>query len=86
MAAACARTSAERYVGRPGPPHVTAFAGMRRAPLTDGTQGVNVAPGIWRGVLTPLAAPGLFAVIDRIGAIPNLRKLRLRLSFRVAAD
>jgi ureidoglycolate lyase len=59
---------------------------MRRAPLTDGAQGVNIAPGTWRGVLTLLAAPGLFAVIDRIGAIPNQREHRLRLPFRVAAD
>jgi len=29
-------------------------------------QGINFAPGTWHGVLTPLAAPGLFAVVDRI--------------------
>lgn len=29
-------------------------------------QGVNLRRGTWHGVLTPLRAPGLFAVIDRI--------------------
>lgn len=40
--------------------------------LTDGTQGVNLHRGTWHGVLTPLAAPGRFAVIDRIGHGANL--------------
>ena len=40
--------------------------------LTAPHQGVNFHRGTWHGVLTPLAAPGLFAVIDRIGAEPNL--------------
>ena len=35
-------------------------------------QGVNLLRGTWHGVLTPLHAPGLFAVIDRIGSTPNL--------------
>ena len=30
-------------------------------------QAINFHKGTWHGVLTPLAAPGLFAVIDRIG-------------------
>ena len=29
-------------------------------------QGVNYARGTWHGVLAPLRAPGLFAVVDRI--------------------
>ena len=29
-------------------------------------QGINLRRGVWHGVLTPLHAPGLFAVIDRI--------------------
>ncbi len=37
-------------------------------------QGINIARNIWHGVLTPLAAPGLFAVIDRIGAGSNLEE------------
>jgi ureidoglycolate lyase len=37
-------------------------------------QGINVARNIWHGVLTPLAEPGLFAVIDRIGPGDNLEE------------
>ncbi len=37
-------------------------------------QGVNFHAGTWHGVLTPLAAPGLFAVVDRIGETPNLQE------------
>ncbi|MFK7753092.1 MAG: ureidoglycolate lyase [Sedimentitalea sp.] len=37
-------------------------------------QGVNFHRGTWHGVLTPLAAPGRFAVIDRIGAGDNLEE------------
>lgn len=51
--------------GRPGRP--LAF-------LTDGAQGINLHRGSWHGVLTPLAAPGLFAVVDRIGTTPNLQE------------
>jgi ureidoglycolate lyase len=47
-----------------------------RAFVTDGAQGVNLHRGTWHGVLTPLAAPGLFAVVDRIGATPNLEEHR----------
>ena len=47
----------------PGPVH--AF-------LTRPGQAVNLLRGTWHGVLTPLAAPGLFAVIDRIGPGDNL--------------
>ena len=36
--------------------------------------GVNIHLNIWHGVLTPLYAPGLFTVIDRIGAVGDLRK------------
>lgn len=44
--------------------------------LTDGCQGINLRAGTWHGVLTPLAAPGLFAVIDRIGEGSNLEEFR----------
>ncbi|MFO6465180.1 ureidoglycolate lyase [Jannaschia sp. KMU-145] len=37
-------------------------------------QGINLHRGTWHGVLTPLAAPGLFAVLDRIGAGANLQE------------
>lgn len=51
--------------GVPGPPH--AF-------LTAPGQAVNYHRGTWHGVLTPLHAPGLFAVIDRIGPGANLEE------------
>lgn len=56
------------------------------APDSDGTPGVPLAfettPGqavnyhanVWHGVLTPLSAPGLFAVVDRIGSGENLEE------------
>ena len=47
-----------------------------RAFITDGAQGINLHRGTWHGVLTPLHAPGLFAVVDRIGATPNLQEHR----------
>ena len=50
--------------------------GMPRAFLTNGAQGINLHRGTWHGVLTPLQAPGLFAVLDRIGAGPNLQEYR----------
>ncbi len=37
-------------------------------------QGINIARNTWHGVLTPLHAPGLFAVVDRIGAGANLEE------------
>jgi len=37
-------------------------------------QGVNLLRNTWHGVLTPLAPPGIFAVIDRIGPTPNLEE------------
>lgn len=61
--------------GRPGQP---------RAFLTDGAQGINLRRGTWHGVLTPLSAPGLFAVVDRIGETPNLEEHRYAETFRVA--
>lgn len=47
-----------------------------RAFLTNGAQGINLHRGTWHGVLTPLHAPGLFAVVDRIGPTPNLEEVR----------
>ena len=51
--------------GRPGTP---------RAFLTAPGQGINYHRAVWHGVLAPLAAPGLFAVIDRIGEGANLEE------------
>ena len=48
--------------------------GRPAAFLTAPGQGVNLARGTWHGVLTPLAPPGLFAVIDRIGDGANLEE------------
>ncbi|HMS93715.1 MAG TPA: ureidoglycolate lyase [Tabrizicola sp.] len=53
--------------------------------LTNGAQGINLHRGTWHGVLTPLAAPGLFAVIDRIGASPNLEEHRYATPWTVLA-
>lgn len=47
-----------------------------RAFLTNGAQGINLHRGTWHGVLTPLHAPGLFAVVDRIGPTPNIEEFR----------
>lgn len=40
-------------------------------------QAINIHRNVWHGVLTPLHAPGLFAVVDRIGAGANLEEHRL---------
>ena len=47
-----------------------------RAFVTNGAQGINLHRRTWHGVLTPLSAPGLFAVVDRIGADLNLEEYR----------
>jgi len=56
-----------------------------RAFLTNGAQGINLRRGTWHGVLTPLHAPGLFAVVDRIGPTPNLEEFRYHESWTVIA-
>ncbi|WP_108816202.1 ureidoglycolate lyase [Loktanella sp. Alg231-35] len=48
--------------------------GQPRAFITAPGQGINFARGTWHGVLTPIHAPGLFAVVDRIGEGPNLQE------------
>ena len=40
--------------------------GRPRAWITNGRQGVSYRRGTWHGVLTPLAEPALFAVVDRV--------------------
>ncbi|WP_406720991.1 ureidoglycolate lyase [Thioclava litoralis] len=57
--------------------------GSPRAFLTNGAQAINFHRGIWHGVLTPLAGPGLFAVVDRIGDGKNLEEVRIAPPFRV---
>ena len=48
--------------------------GQPQAFLTAPHTGINIHKNIWHGVLTPLSAPGLFAVIDRIGNDTNLEE------------
>lgn len=55
-------------------PDAGGVPGTPRAFLTVPGQGVNYHRGTWHGVLTPLSAPGLFAVVDRIGTTPNLEE------------
>jgi ureidoglycolate lyase len=57
--------------------------GLPCAFLTNGAQGINLHRGVWHGVLTPLSAPGLFAVIDRIGPGANLQEYPLSAPFSV---
>lgn len=56
-----------------------------RAFLTNGAQGINLHRGTWHGVLTPLHAPGIFAVVDRIGPTPNLEEYRYPQAWTVSA-
>jgi ureidoglycolate lyase len=56
-----------------------------KAFLTDGAQGINLHRGTWHGVLTPLAAPGRFAVVDRIGPGANLEEHRYPAPWTVLA-
>ena len=60
--------------GRPGTP--LAF-------ITQPNMGVNYHANIWHGVLTPLYAPGRFAVIDRIGAGENLEEFWFEEKFMI---
>ena len=48
--------------------------GRPKAFLTETGQGINFHRNTWHGVLTPLAAPGRFAVVDFIGDAPNLEE------------
>ncbi|SES24968.1 ureidoglycolate lyase [Tranquillimonas rosea] len=61
--------------GRPGTP---------RAYVTEPGQAINLHRGTWHGVLTPLHAPGLFAVVDRIGAGDNLEEHWFETPYEVA--
>jgi ureidoglycolate lyase len=58
--------------------------GSVRAFRTEPGQGVNILRNTWHGVLTPLAGPGLFAVIDRVGATANLEQHRFEEPLAVA--
>lgn len=62
--------------GKPGKP---------RAFITAPGQGINLHRGTWHGVLTPLSGPGVFAVIDRIGAGANLEEYILPVSVMISS-
>lgn len=51
--------------------------------LTEPGQAINFFRGTWHGVLTPLHAPGLFAVIDRIGPGANLEEYRFEEPYQI---
>ncbi len=53
-------------------PDAGGVPGAPQAFLTRPGQGVNYRAGTWHAVLMPLARPGLFAVIDRVGEGDNL--------------
>ena len=58
---------------------------MPRAFVTTGAQGINLHRNTWHGVLTPLASPGRFAVIDRIGTGANLQEHWFKTPWQVRA-
>ncbi|MEM8732263.1 MAG: ureidoglycolate lyase [Pseudomonadota bacterium] len=60
--------------------------GLPLAFLTLPGQGVNFHRATWHGVLTPLHAPGRFAVVDRIGDGPNLEEHWFASPYRVVAS
>ncbi|MDV2966536.1 ureidoglycolate lyase [Nitratireductor aquimarinus] len=60
--------------GRPGTP---------RAFITHPGQGVNYARGTWHGVLTPIAAPQDFVVVDRGGDGNNLEEFHFQELFEI---
>jgi ureidoglycolate lyase len=55
-------------------PDAGGLPGRPEAFLSAPGQGINIHRNIWHGVLTPLHAPGLFAVLDRIGDGVNLEE------------
>ena len=64
-------------------PDEGARPGTPRGFLAGPRQGVNLLRGTWHGVLTPLAAPGLFAVLDRIGPTANLEEHHFDAPFEI---
>ncbi|WP_238369477.1 ureidoglycolate lyase [Heliomarina baculiformis] len=55
-------------------PDAGGVPGQPQAFRTEPGQVINFHRGTWHGVLTPLHAPGLFAVVDRIGPGSNLEE------------
>jgi ureidoglycolate lyase len=64
-------------------PDADGMPGQPEAFLTKPGQGINLHRNTWHGVLPPLQAPGLFAVIDRIGDGDNLQEHWLETPYEV---
>lgn len=67
-------------------PFLVVVAGDNLTPMAFVTapgEGINFHRGTWHGVLTPLAGPGVFAVIDRIDATGNLEEHIFATPYRV---
>jgi len=60
--------------------------GLPQAFLTSPGQAINFHRGTWHGVLTPLSAPGLFAVVDRIGPGANLEEHWFDTAYMITHD
>ena len=67
-------------------PYAGGKPGQPRAFITTVGQGVNYHRNTWHGVLTPLHAPGLFTVVDRIGEGPNLHEHMFETPFNITYD
>lgn len=48
--------------------------GTPRAFVMRSDQAINLHKGTWHGVLAPIGAQGLYAVVDRVGDGPNLEE------------
>ena len=48
-------------------------------------QAINIHRNIWHGVLTPLQEPGLFSVVDRIGAGSNLEEIFFKTPYLITS-
>ena len=59
--------------------------GVPRAFRTQSGQAVNFHCSTWHGVLTPLQAPGLFAVVDRIGSDANLEEYHYPTAYNIVS-
>ena len=66
-------------------PDQSGVPGQPLAFRTAPGQAINLHRGTWHGVLTPLAEPGLFAVVDRIGEGDNLQEYRYSAPYTVIA-
>jgi len=69
-------TVAENNAG--GPTNIRAF-------LATQGQAVNIHRGTWHGVLAPIGAQGLYAVVDRIGDGTNLEEHWLKATITIQA-